>query len=54
MDLTLEQEKESQKTQYQMLEAQNFFTIVDHVTFYSIFLTIYMIVTIFTVNDYSQ
>ena len=38
MDLTLEQEKESQKTQYQMLEAQNFFTLVDHVIFYSLFL----------------
>ncbi len=54
MDLTLEQEKESQKTQYQMLEAQNFFTLVDHVIFYSLFLSIYMVITIFTVNDYSK
>jgi hypothetical protein len=37
-----------------MLEAQNFFTLIDHATFYIMLLSIYMVITIFTVNDYTK
>jgi len=37
-----------------MLEARNFFTLIDHTIFVNLFLTFYMITTVFTVNDYSK
>jgi hypothetical protein len=51
-NLNEEQEKQTSKSQYLMLEARNFFNLYHHTVFCIFFLTAYLVVTVFTVRDY--